>query len=190
MKLVLLRCKGNYMASFNRVLILGNLGQDPELRYTPNQVAVCTLNIATTDYRTAPDGQKIEQTEWHRVVVFSKQAENCQKYLSKGRSVLIEGKLQTRSWEDQKTGQKRYMTEIIAQNVQFVGGAPQGSRDRATPQANPFTQSYSISGSHPSAAAPMSPRVDEATRRFDMDLGEPGEFSGGNPPMGLEEIPF
>lgn len=113
------------MASLNRVTIMGNLGQDPELRYTQNQTAVCTLNIATTDYRTGQDGQRQEFTEWHRVVVWSKQAENCSKYLAKGRSVLVEGRLQTRSWED-KTGQKRYVTEIVAQNVQFVGGG----RDR------------------------------------------------------------
>jgi len=113
------------MASLNRVTIMGNLGQDPELRYTQNQTAVCTLNIATTDYRTGQDGQRQEFTEWHRVVVWSKQAENCSKYLAKGRSVLVEGRLQTRSWED-KTGQKRYVTEIVAQNVQFIGGG----RDR------------------------------------------------------------
>lgn len=179
------------MASFNRVVILGNLGQDPELRYTPNQVAVCTLNIATTDYRTSPDGQKVEQTEWHRVVVFSKQAENCHKYLAKGRSVLIEGKLQTRSWEDQKTGQKRYMTEIVAQTVQFVGGGSQGSRDRSTAPSPQGMSPYSSQGGAPSAYSQPNSQVGEPMRRFDMDLSDPGEFGGGgNPPMGLEEIPF
>jgi single-strand DNA-binding protein len=116
------------MASFNRVVVMGNLGQDPELRYTQNQNAVCTLNVATTDYRTSPDGQKQEFTEWHRIVVWGRQAENASKYLSKGRAVLVEGRLQTRSWED-KQGQKRYTTEIIAQNVQFVGGGSGASRN-------------------------------------------------------------
>ena len=106
------------MASINRVFIMGNLGQDPELRYTQNQVPVVTLNIATTE-SWSKDGQKQEQTEWHRVIVWNRQAENCAKYLSKGRSVFVEGKLQTRSWDD-KNGQKRYTTEISASNVQFL----------------------------------------------------------------------
>ena len=106
---------------------MGNLGQDPELRYTQNQTAVVTLNIATTESWTK-DGQKQEQTEWHRVIVWNRQAENCAKYLSKGRSVFVEGKLQTRSWDD-KNGQKRYTTEITASNVQFLpaSGANSGA---------------------------------------------------------------
>jgi single-strand DNA-binding protein len=112
------------MASLNRVLIMGNLGRDPELRYTQNQMAVCSLTVATTDYRTGQDGQRQELTEWHRIVVWGKQAENCSKYLAKGRSVMVEGRLTTRSWED-KQGQKRYTTEIVAQNVQFIGGGQQ-----------------------------------------------------------------
>ena len=107
------------MASFNRVVIMGNLGQDPELRYTQNQNAVTTLNIATTEYSRTPEGERTSTTEWHRVVVWGKNAENCSKYLRKGSSVYIEGKLQTRSWED-KQGQKRYTTEIVAQITQFL----------------------------------------------------------------------
>jgi single-strand DNA-binding protein len=122
------------MASLNRVTVMGNLGQDPELRHTQNQTAVCTLSIATTDYRTGQDGQRQEFTEWHRVVVWGKQAENCAKYLNKGRSCLVEGRLQTRSWED-KQGQKRYVTEIVAQNVQFIGG---GQRDRPAGAPQPY----------------------------------------------------
>lgn len=118
------------MASVNRVMIMGNLGQDPELRYTQNQNAVVTLNVATTDVRNSADGQKQEITEWHRIVVWGKQAENCAKYLSKGRPVFIEGRLQTRAWED-KQGQKRYTTEIVAQNVQFLGGRDQGASQQA-----------------------------------------------------------
>lgn len=117
------------MASLNRVLIIGNLGQDPELRYTQNQTAVATLNVATTDVRTDREGKKVETTEWHRVIVWNKQAENCSKYLAKGRAVFVEGRLQTRSWEDKTTGQKRYTTEIVAQNVQFLGGSGGATRD-------------------------------------------------------------
>lgn len=155
------------MASLNRVLIIGNLGQDPELRYTPNQVAVATLNVATTDYRPGADGQRQETTEWHRVVVWNKQAENCAKYLAKGRTVFVEGKLQTRSWED-KNGQKRYTTEIVAQNVQFLGGAG-GSQARergemghvpANSQGNGQSGS-DISGSQSGAGGGYDPTLDD-----------------------------
>lgn len=108
------------MASVNKAIILGNLGADPELRYTPSGAPVATMSVATTDVREK-NGEKKEFTEWHRVIVWNKQAENCAKYLSKGRSVYVEGRIQTRSWEDQN-GQKRYSTEIIAQSVQFIGG--------------------------------------------------------------------
>ncbi|MBI2603370.1 MAG: single-stranded DNA-binding protein [Deltaproteobacteria bacterium] len=106
------------MASLNRVMIMGRLGFDPEMRYTANQTPVASLRVATTEVWNR-DGKRQEQTEWHRVVVWGRQAENCSKYLSKGRSVLIEGRLQTRAWDD-KNGQKRYTTEIIANNVQFL----------------------------------------------------------------------
>lgn len=143
-------------SSVNRVFILGNLGQDPEMRYTQNQTPVCTLNIATTDYRQGADGQKQEVTEWHRVVVWSKQAENCAKYLAKGRSVFIEGRLQTRSWEDKTSGQKRFMTEIVAQNVQFLGGGAQGrDNNQGQNQAQGHGQSggYQNQGGYDSAAS-------------------------------------
>ncbi len=120
------------MASINKVMIMGRLGQDPELRYTQNQVPVCTMNVATSDYRTGPDGQRTETTEWHRVIVWQKTAENCAKYLAKGRGVFIEGRLQTRSWDD-KSGQKRYTTEIVATNVQFLPSARDAGTSAGTP---------------------------------------------------------
>ena len=109
------------MASVNKVILVGNLGKDPELRYTPGGQAVCDLRIATTDSFTGRDGEKKESTEWHTVVVWGKQAENCKEYLSKGRQIYIEGRLQTRSWED-RDGKKRYTTEVVAEVVQFLGG--------------------------------------------------------------------
>lgn len=115
------------MASVNKVILVGNLGRDPELRYTNNQTPVATLRIATTESRPDQDGQRQEHTEWHQVVVWSRQAENCAKYLAKGRSVYVEGRLQTRSWDDKATGQKRYSTEIVAQTVQFLGGRGEGA---------------------------------------------------------------
>lgn len=107
------------MGSLNKVILIGNLSQDPELRHTQNSTSVCTFSIATTDYWVGNDGNKNEKTEWHRIVVWNKIAENCAKYLSKGRLVMVEGKLQTRSWEDVQ-GNKKYTTEIIANNVQFL----------------------------------------------------------------------
>ena len=111
------------MASVNKVILIGNLGADPELRYTPNgNRPVCSLRIATTEVYKDKAGQKQEQTEWHRITVWGDQAENCNKYLAKGRSVYMEGRLQTRSWDD-KDGQKKYSTEVIAERVKFLGGA-------------------------------------------------------------------
>ncbi len=130
------------MASLNRVLIMGNLGKDPELRYTQSQMAVCSLTVATTDYRTGQDGQRQELTEWHRIVVWGKQAENCSKYLAKGRSVMVEGRVTTRAWEG-KQGQKRYTTEIVAQNVQFIGGGQQRQSEHRASGATAGSSSFS-----------------------------------------------
>ena len=107
------------MASFSKTILLGNLGADPELRRTQSGMAVTELRVATT--HRDKGGQ--EHTEWNSVVVWDKAAENCCKYLKKGGAVLVEGRLQTRSWEDK--GQKKYKTEIVANNVQFLGG-PKG----------------------------------------------------------------
>ena len=108
------------MASVNKVIIVGNLGRDPEIRYSNQGTAVCNLAIATSDKWTDKQGHQQERTEWHRVVAFGKQAENCERYLSKGKQVYVEGKLQTSSYE--KEGQTHYATDIIAQTVQFLGG--------------------------------------------------------------------
>jgi single-strand DNA-binding protein len=110
------------MAGINKVILVGNLGKDPEIRHTPNGQAVANFSIATSESWTDKNGQKQERTEWHRIVVWGKLAELCGKYLSKGRQCFVEGKLQTRSWDD-KDGQKKYTTEIIASTVQFLGGA-------------------------------------------------------------------
>ncbi len=112
------------MASVNKVILIGNLGKDPEVRFTPSGQAVATFSIATNEGWKGKDGQDQERTEWHRIVVWGKQAENCGEYLSKGRTVYIEGRLQTREWTD-KEGQKRYTTEVVANNfggVVFLGG--------------------------------------------------------------------
>jgi len=117
------------VASINKVILIGNLGSDPEVRYTPSGRPVANFSIATTENWTNKDGGKEERTEWHRIVAWGRLGEICGEYLNKGRSVYIEGKLQTRSWED-RDGNKRYTTEILAQTMQMLG--PSGKEGRAT----------------------------------------------------------
>ena len=109
------------MSGVNKVIVIGRLGADPEVKTIAGGNTVARLSIATSENWTDKQGQKQERTEWHRVVVWGKLAELCGKYLSKGRQAYIEGRLQTRSWEDQ-SGQKKYTTEIVANTVQFLGG--------------------------------------------------------------------
>ncbi len=114
------------MASVNKVIILGNLGRDPEVRYTPNGAAVCNLRIATTrNWKSRDSGERQEETEWHSVVLYDRQAEIAGEYLKKGRPVYIEGRLKTRKWQD-KEGQDRYTTEIVADSMQLLGGRDGG----------------------------------------------------------------
>lgn len=107
--------------SLNKVMLIGNLGKDPELRFTPSGRAVAKFSLATSEQWTTPEGQRQDRTEWHNIVVWGKQAETCGQYLSKGRQVFIEGSVRSRQYDD-KEGQKRYITEIVAQRVQFLGG--------------------------------------------------------------------
>lgn len=115
------------MAALNKVLLIGNLGADPELSYTPNGTAKATMRLATREVWTGKDGQKGERTEWHRVIAWGRLAEICGQYLTKGREVYIEGRLQTRSWED-RDGNKRWTTEVIASGMQMLGGG-RGARE-------------------------------------------------------------
>jgi single-strand DNA-binding protein len=107
--------------SVNKVMLIGRLGNNPEIRYTNTGTAVANFNVATSENWNDKNGQKQERTEWHRVVVWGKLAELCEKYLAKGRQCFVEGRLQTRSWDD-KEGNKRYTTEIVAATIQFLGG--------------------------------------------------------------------
>jgi single-strand DNA-binding protein len=117
--------------SVNKAIVIGNLGRDPEVRYTPGGQAVCNFTVATNEQWKDKGGDKQERTEWHRIVVWGRQAELCGEYLSKGRTVYVEGRLQTREWTNRE-GQKQYTTEIVAQAVQFLdkagGGGGGGSR--------------------------------------------------------------
>lgn len=118
------------MAGVNKVILVGNLGSDPQVRYTPGGQAVANFNIATSERFNNKAGEKEERTEWHRIVAWGKLAEICQQYLKKGKQVYIEGRLQTRQWEDQQ-GQKRQTTEIVAQTMQMLGRAGEGGAPMA-----------------------------------------------------------
>ncbi|RYZ19915.1 MAG: single-stranded DNA-binding protein [Chitinophagaceae bacterium] len=114
------------MASINKVIIIGNLGRDPEVRYTPNGAAVCNVSVATTrNWKDKTSGDKVEETEWHRVVFYDRLAEIAGEYLKKGRAVYVEGRLKTRKWAD-KDGKDNYTTEIVAENMQLLGGRDGG----------------------------------------------------------------
>jgi single-strand DNA-binding protein len=157
------------MGSVNKVILVGNLGADPELKYTPSSRPLCNLRIATTDVFKDKSGQRQERTEWHRVTVWGDQAENCSKYLSKGRSVYIEGRLQTRSYD--KEGQKHYATDIVADRVVFLGSGGGGGAGGG------------------GAAAAAVPRASTRWRISPRDSGPPDDADGGVPPSD-DDIPF
>lgn len=136
------------MSGINKVIILGRLGKDPEMRYTPAGVPVCTLVIATSEvYTDKNTNERKEITEWHNVVLWRKLAETAEKYLTKGREVYVEGKIRTRSWDDE-SGQKRYTTEVVADAMQLIGrgnDAPSGA-GQAYAAANTQTAEPRTSG--------------------------------------------
>ena len=151
------------MAGVNKVILIGNLGRDPELRYTQGGQAVASFSIATTESFTKKTGERDERTEWHRIVAWGRTAELCAQYLAKGRSVYIEGRLQTREWEN-KEGQKQRTTEVVAQTVQFLGG-PRGQ-----------------------GAAPA--REGEAHDEAQGSASGPDEGPSGGSPPPADDIPF
>ncbi|MBN9476872.1 MAG: single-stranded DNA-binding protein [Bordetella sp. SCN 67-23] len=115
------------MASVNKVILVGNLGRDPEVRYTPDGAAICNVSIATTSqWKDKNSGERREETEWHRVVFYNRLAEIAGEYLKKGRSVYVEGRLKTRKWQDKDTGADKYTTEIVADQMQMLGGREGG----------------------------------------------------------------
>lgn len=149
------------MGSVNKVILLGNLGQDPEIRMTPSGQQVANVNIATTD-SFVRDGKREDKTEWHRVVLWGKLAELAGKYLKKGRRVYIEGRLQTRSWEDQN-GQKRYTTEVVGNQLVFVdSGRSETNAGASQPDVGPYYgQAETPSYDTPSSRVPPTDFPDE-----------------------------
>ncbi len=131
------------MASVNKVILVGNLGADPELRYTSSGTPVASFNIATREQWTNKGGEKEEKTEWHKIVAWARLGEICGEYLHKGKQVYIEGRLQTRSWED-RDGNKRYTTEIVAQTMQMLGPAGKEGRVESKGEAFPVEEPISV----------------------------------------------
>ncbi|GFH62323.1 MAG: single-strand DNA-binding protein [Candidatus Desulfovibrio kirbyi] len=160
----------------NKVMIIGRLGRDPELRYTQSGAPVANLNIATDESYTDREGNKVERTEWHRVSVFQRQAENCANYLSKGSTVYVEGSLQTRKWQDQQ-GQDRYSTEIKAIRVQFLDRKGDSPRDSVSFDDDQAAGQKS-SSREPQSRQPQQPRDDALGPAF------PSEASA------MDEVPF
>ncbi|MDQ6685609.1 MAG: single-stranded DNA-binding protein [Pseudomonadota bacterium] len=163
------------MASVNKVIIVGNLGKDPEVRYTPNGSAVCNVTVATSRVRKNKDsGEKSEDTEWHRIVFFDKLAEIAGEYLKKGRSVYVEGRLQTRKWTD-KDGVEKYTTEIVASEMQMLGsregmgGGSGTSEDAGNSGYGNAGYERAAPASRPAAAAANRPAAKSPAGFSDMD---------------------
>ncbi len=167
----------------NKVILIGNLGQDPEVRYMPNGGAVTNITLATSEsWRDKQTNEMKEKTEWHRVVIFGKLAEIAGEYLKKGSQVYIEGSLQTRKWQDQG-GQERYTTEVVVNiggSMQMLGGRNSGGGDNASqggswgqPQQPQQSQQFSGGGSAPRQQAqqqPAAPQSNEPPMDFDDDI--------------------
>ena len=155
--------------SVNKVILIGRLGADPEVRYTPGGQPVANFRIATSESWNDKQGQRQERTEWHRIVAWGKLGELCGEYLSKGRQVYVEGRLQTRQWDD-RDGNKRFTTEIQAREITFLGGRGETGEGKRAPAA--------------AAATAEGPAPEKAA-----GTDEPG-FDYGPPPMGDDDVPF
>jgi len=150
------------MGSVNKVILVGNLGRDAELRYTPGGAPVATLNLATTEvWNDKASGQKQEKTEWHRIVLWGKSAESLSEYLTKGKQIYIEGRLQTRKWQD-KDGNDKYTTEIRADRITLLGGGGGGAGGGArSPQRTPAAVGVGGGGDHEPMGEPITDLNDD-----------------------------
>jgi single-strand DNA-binding protein len=170
------------MAGINKAILIGNLGRDPELRYTQNGQAVVNFSLATSENWMDKGGERQERTEWHRIVAWGKTGELCAQYLSKGRTVYIEGRIQTRDWED-KEGMKRQTTEINATTVQFLGG-PRGDGDSSGGYSGPTGGSGGSGGSSAGGGSGGGGAADGGGG------GSMGGGGGSEPPPPDTDIPF
>ena len=165
----------------NKVILIGNLGVDPEVRYTPQGTAIATFRIATNESWTDKSGQRQDRTEWHRIVVWGRQGELCGEYLSKGRQVFLEGRLQTREWTD-KENHKNYTTEVVATHVVFLGSQAPGQGANPNPNPRPRTAPAATGAN---AAATSTDDFGPPPPEFD-DPATPA--AGGGPSE--DDIPF
>ena len=160
------------MASINKVIIIGNLGRDPEVRYTPNGAAICNVSLATTrNWKDKNTGEKVEETEWHRVVFYDRLAEIAGEYLKKGRPVYVEGRLKTRKWAD-KDGIEKYTTEIIASEMQLLGGregmgGPGGEEGGGASGGGGYSRPATAARPAAAPAARPAPAPSKASSGFD-----------------------
>ena len=159
------------MASVNKVILVGNLGKDPEIKYTPSGMAVARFSLATNERVKEKDGNWGDRTEWHNIVLFDRKAEIAGEYLKKGRTVYIEGSIRTNSWDDKETGQKKYRTEIIGQQMVLLGGPRESGEGGGG-------GGYSGRGSS------------KSSNNFDQRMPEHESASSAGPEITDEDIPF
>lgn len=159
------------MASVNKVILVGNLGRDPEVRYMPSGDAVATLSVATTDtWLDKQTGQRQESTEWHRVIFFGKTAEVAAQYLKKGAQVYVEGSIRTRKWQDKETGQERFSTEIRGDRMQMLGGRSTSGTNMEPAEDIAYSSAMPPSpGASPTPPAPRRMEAKPAQKFDDMD---------------------
>ncbi len=156
------------MASVNKVILVGNLGRDPEVRYSPDGAAICNVSIATTSqWKDKTSGERREETEWHRVVFYNRLAEIAGEYLRKGRAVYVEGRLKTRKWQDKDTGADRYSTEIVADQMQMLGGRDSGGD--APMGGGEYGGGQQQRSQRPAQPRPAAPQASPAANLADMD---------------------
>src|SRR5580658_5103642 len=158
--------------SVNKVILVGNLGKDPEVKYTPQGTPVAKITLATNERFKGKDGQWQDRTEWHNVVLWQRLAEIAGEYLKKGGKVYIEGRLQTRSWDDKTSGQKKYMTEVVASDLVLLGGRGEGGGGGDFAGSSRGSQSSAGGGNN-----------------FDQRTPEP-EMAGSSGPITDDDIPF
>jgi len=186
------------MKGINKVILVGTLGRDPEMKYAPNGNAIANLSIATSEqWNDKSTGQKQEKTEWHRVVIFGKLAEVAGQYLTKGSQVYVEGKLQTRKWQDQNTGQDRYSTEVVLSGfdsvMQMLGGNNQGgAQQQSMGQYNPGMQQNPVMQQQP-VMKQQQQAVQQPAVQQQLDVQQPvqdSQFKNNHDQFSDDDVPF
>ena len=179
------------MKSVNKVILIGNLGKDPEVKFTPQGTPVAKITLATNERFKGKDGQWQDRTEWHNVVLWQRLAEIAGEYLKKGGKVYIEGRLQTRSWDDKTSGQKKYMTEVVASDLILLGGRGEGGGGgdfAGSSRGASASAGGSSGGEHAGSSRGIS--ASAGGNNFDQSAPEPEHAPAGSSPITDEDIPF